>query len=280
MFRLVNFAYKSAGARFVVETRWGGRFACDPRDFIERMICNFGVWEPDVTALAEDLLADGDVVIDVGANIGYFTVLARRRVGPAGRVAAIEPHPIALERLGRNLALNDIDDVLVVRAAVAAAEGEVTLFGGPADSLGESALRPGGRRTELGAVRAAPLTALVPADLLARARLVKIDVEGGEAAVLDALLDDIDALSPRLAVLVEIDPAVEASRAAFARMLAAGFRAFAIRNDYDDRAYLDWRAPAPPLAIDRPPEVQTDVLFERGPADQPVGQAAPGSTAE
>ena len=66
---------------------------CDPRDLIQRMILHFGVWEPDVSRVIEQSLAPGDVFVDIGANIGYDTLLASSRVGPTGRVVSIEASP-------------------------------------------------------------------------------------------------------------------------------------------------------------------------------------------
>ena len=62
-----------------------------------------GIWDPITSRLMEVVLAPGMTFVDVGANIGYFTVLGSRLVGPAGRVFAVEPDPRNLSILQANL---------------------------------------------------------------------------------------------------------------------------------------------------------------------------------
>jgi FkbM family methyltransferase len=66
----------------------------------------------------------GDTVIDVGANIGCFSLLAARHVGPTGRVIAAEPAEAAYRQLCRNLGLNAMSNVTPIRAAVGARDGK------------------------------------------------------------------------------------------------------------------------------------------------------------
>jgi hypothetical protein len=76
------------------------------------------LYEPDVSHILGKVLREGDVVIDVGANIGFFTVLASLLVGPAGRVVAFEPEADNLARLRANLAHNVCKNVTVIEKAV------------------------------------------------------------------------------------------------------------------------------------------------------------------
>ncbi|MDQ1019999.1 hypothetical protein QFZ43_006548 [Streptomyces afghaniensis] len=85
-------------------TRDGAVFPVVTSDVIQRYLWLFGAWEPHLTAWMRARLAPGDTVVDAGAHTGYFTVLASRLVGPAGRVVAIEPSPVfhrALTRTSR-----------------------------------------------------------------------------------------------------------------------------------------------------------------------------------
>jgi len=68
-------------------------------------------FEPDVANLFVRVLGEGDVAVDIGANIGFLTVLAAILVGPTGHVVAFEPGPENLERLRANLAHNDCKNV-------------------------------------------------------------------------------------------------------------------------------------------------------------------------
>ena len=90
----------------VVAAANGTRFVCLPQNAIERSILNTGAWEQCETVLVRQLVKAGDVVFDIGANIGYFSFLMAQLVGPGGRVHAFEPTRYALDRFRRNLALN------------------------------------------------------------------------------------------------------------------------------------------------------------------------------
>src|SRR5687767_6500480 len=84
-------------------TRCGIALHCDLRDFIQRRIYFFKVFEHHLTALFESTIRPGDVVLDIGANIGYFTTLAAKLTGPSGRVIAIEADPHTFAALQRNV---------------------------------------------------------------------------------------------------------------------------------------------------------------------------------
>ena len=139
--------------------------------------------EPLTLKLIERLLVPGDVFVDIGANIGYFSLLAAQRVGTGGRVFSFEPNPAAVEKLRRNFALNPTLRAEIVAAAVSDTSGEVRLVQPDPWNLG------GVRIDSLGsiAVRCAPLVTLAPALLDHPVQLVKIDVEGHEASVLRGL---------------------------------------------------------------------------------------------
>jgi precorrin-6B methylase 2 len=83
----------------------------DPSDYVNRIIAITGVWEPQVTAAFQALLSPGDVCVDVGANIGYFSLLAARLVGSRGHVYAVEPSSTSYDRLTKNLELNNATNV-------------------------------------------------------------------------------------------------------------------------------------------------------------------------
>ncbi len=158
--------------------------------------------EPEVQSVLADLLAPGDAFYDVGANIGYFTVMGARLVGPTGRVVAVEPQPEAVRRLRHNVALNGFDNVTVIEAAVADEEGESDFVVSGEDILEWAALEttpaPDMQRirvqvTTLDKLRAAGLPA---------PKLVKLDVEGAEVRVLNGMLTTLRRDKP--AVVCEV----------------------------------------------------------------------------
>ncbi len=157
-----------------------------PRDQIGRAIYFYGMFELATTYLVRACLLPGDVFLDIGANSGYFTVIAGSLVGPTGEVHCFEPADGMRARLARNVALNGLDNCRVRAEAVWSHAGEVPFFEtNVPDNSGCSSVLPGPGRTT--APRLLPSTTL---DEIARqvgrtVDLVKIDVEGGELAVLE-----------------------------------------------------------------------------------------------
>lgn len=136
-----------------------------------------GTYEPEQTRLFEAHVAPGATVLDVGAHVGYYTLLSAVLTGPTGRVLAFEPNPANAAFLRRHVAINGLDNVRVEQAAVSDAEGTARFDFGSGSGTG--------RLADSGAIEVRTVTVdgvcaehgLVPAAL-------KIDVEGAEAAVL------------------------------------------------------------------------------------------------
>lgn len=129
------------------------------------------------TAFFKSVLRPGDVVADVGANVGTLTILASRLVGPAGHVLALEPNPNTYRFLLRNLTLNHARNVTAVRAAAGAADGTGGLIAGRSDD--QDRIGEGGMEVPVRSLDSLLATDVRPI------RLLKIDVEGFEKAVLE-----------------------------------------------------------------------------------------------
>ena len=86
------------------------------------------IWEKLTTEKFKEVVREGDVVVDLGANMGYFTLLAARLVGKEGKVYAFEPEPINYSLLVKNVELNGYDNVVTVPKAVSHQSGIVRLF--------------------------------------------------------------------------------------------------------------------------------------------------------
>src|SRR6266436_706615 len=87
--------------------------------------CWLGSYEYEKRKLFEELVGPGDVVYDIGAHVGFYTLLASVLVGHTGRVVAFEPSPRNLAYLRRHLAMNRLNNVTVVEGAVYDHDGEV-----------------------------------------------------------------------------------------------------------------------------------------------------------
>lgn len=188
-----------------------------------------GAYEPDVAAAIRELVRPGSVVYDVGANVGYTTLLLARAVGPRGKVIAFEPLETNVSRLMRAIALNRLEaNVEVVAAAVAERGGRASFERHASGSMGR--LAPGAGPGE--AAEAPLIVEVVALDGLADTRglpppaLVKIDVEGSEAAVLRGMSRLLREARPIL--LIEIHGRDEAE-ATYAELERAGYRAWSMR---------------------------------------------------
>ena len=94
-----------------------------PDIWISEPIRRGEMFDPHILSLLREFIAPGSVFVDVGANIGWFTVIGSRLVGPAGQVIAIKPDPRNYEILKPNVALNGCGNVTLHPVAVGAAGG-------------------------------------------------------------------------------------------------------------------------------------------------------------
>lgn len=252
-----------------MRTFFGATVDCDLGDLITMCIFHFGVWEPHISAFIQGRLRPGDVFCDVGANIGYHSLLASGSVGSSGRVVAIEPSPAIFARLISNLRLNEADNVRPVQAAVTAAVGTVSLYRGvPGNTAMTTTIKDRGFGKECDVI-SVPLTDILSQDERERLRLIKIDVEGGEVPILNDLIATIDHYSHELEILVEVtqDDTIHSSKEIpkiFSQFSELGFRAYSIPNSYDRlEDYLNFPGIRPPIRITSAIRGQQDVLFSR-----------------
>lgn len=104
-------------------------FVCDLRDSISREVCFTGSYEPQETALVSSILKSDSIFVDVGANWGYFTLLAANLVGDAGVVLSLEPDPRLFQILNSNIARNKFQHVTALQVAAADKAGMLKLAG-------------------------------------------------------------------------------------------------------------------------------------------------------
>ena len=98
------------------------------RDLVSRTLEATGSWEPFETQLFSRLIQPGDVVLDAGANLGYYTVIASQRVGEQGRVYAFEPDAENVRLLKKNVSINGLTNVVIVDKALSATAGEFAWY--------------------------------------------------------------------------------------------------------------------------------------------------------
>jgi FkbM family methyltransferase len=194
-YRAMNWVGRRPTPRFwaAMPPELGGlRYRCDLRDLLMREACLTGRYEPQETALFQRALAPGQTFVDVGANWGYFTLLASALVGEAGRVVAIEADPRACRTLAANIAHNALRRTTLVAAAASDVEGSLTLGTYGAGSDDSSNFGVTSTTTVAGdgrsfSVPARPLDGVLDEAGVDRVHLLKMDIEGAERRAFSGL---------------------------------------------------------------------------------------------
>jgi FkbM family methyltransferase len=189
----------------------------------------FGSYEPELREIMRGVLSMGAVAVDVGANVGWHTLLMARLVGPGGRVVAVEPNPSVRAQLLRNVSLNRLTQVAIVACALADAPGIVSFLAPDADDPSSASGHIVSAENETAAsirVETGTLDALVEQKKLDRVDLIKVDAEGFEWPVLQGSERTITRFRPY--IIFEFDEAY----AARGRESAALFSKFFDRHGY------------------------------------------------
>lgn len=241
-------------------------------DTIQTCIYFFGFWEPTITKYIQMTLQEGDTFIDIGANVGYDTLLASRCVGSTGKVYCFEASPSIYSLLKTNLKLNNVTNVTSYNIAVTDRPCEVPIYLHSADNLGGSSIIPqvaAERSAEIeGSVQGLPLPGILDAAVICQARMIKIDVEGAEWNVVRGIGRIIAELSQKTEVLIEInEKSLAANGATLKDMLdifmSAGYEPYMIDNEYS--AYFNIKKPEPVLhKVERASNYeQADFIFRK-----------------
>ncbi len=161
----------------------------DPWEWLQLDIRQYRATEPLTTALFQRLLRDGHTYVDVGAHVGFHTLVARKLVGSSGRVLAIEPQPYNCERIVENWRANGFSNLVLFPAAAGRDPNWITLPAPPITDRAKFSL-VGGSSSESGLSLRIPVLRLdevLRGQEVANVRLLKIDVEGFEFQVLEGL---------------------------------------------------------------------------------------------
>jgi FkbM family methyltransferase len=167
-------------------------------------------YEPFETSLIEKLAKPGMFVLDVGANVGYYTVILASKVGRSGQVIAFEPDPDNLVLLRRNIQSNRLSNVVCEQAAVMSYEGEATLYRSSInygdhrvfDSQDDRDFNDGRPRSTV-SIRTVSLDKYLR-DIGIRPDLVKMDIQGAEMLALPGMIDTLS--NPNVMLFCEFWP--------------------------------------------------------------------------
>jgi FkbM family methyltransferase len=165
----------------VVRSQHGFRVKCELDDWIGQHVFVTGSYEESTVEVVQAILGAGETAVDVGANIGLYSMLFSHLVGDSGRIIAFEPMPFAAARLREHVALNGLRNIDVRELAVGSRSGSCEFFIGPKHHTSISSVTPIAGAEQI----TVPCTTLDEAlSDVGRVTLLKIDVEGAEADVL------------------------------------------------------------------------------------------------
>lgn len=152
---------------------------------IQRHVFFLGEWEPEETNIIKLILRKGDVLLDVGANVGYFSLLAAHLVGDHGKVYAFEAQPSLCAQLESNLTLNGLCNVEVLNVAVADRISDLVIEDVSAlGNRGAAMLIPRGPKIPVITVKGTTVDDFCRSRGISKVNLVKMDIEGSEMLAL------------------------------------------------------------------------------------------------
>lgn len=208
------------------------RVHADGEDHVSTAIRKYGYWEPHETRLLFDLVKPGQVAVDVGANIGYHSMLLGALVGPGGRVYSFEPAHDNLGLIDANVALNGLSNITTIPAAVSDRAGYVGLNHYPLSRSCDSIVDiEGAGFAAKSIVPSATLDGLESVGV-DRVDFLKIDIQGAELKALQGARDMLERNRGRLTMLLEYNVKVYVDQ---------GDEALATRTLDDLRAMFDIR---------------------------------------
>ena len=251
---------------FSTSTHFDFKIQGTTRDLIQRNIFYFGIWEPNLTKFVRNRLLGlkGRVFLDIGANIGYFSLLASK-VMPAGYVVSVEAYPSIYEKLIRNIFQNSIKNIRPVNCAVVdfARQVKMTYYGD--GNEGRTFISSEGDV----AVSGLPIVEILSPSEIPKVRLVKIDVEGAEYLVCKGLFCILDEFPHDCEFVIEINPSAHTENQIseiFDCFYSRGFSSYILPNNYDDDYYLNLSRRDVNFELKKSNQIlksQEDVVFSR-----------------
>jgi FkbM family methyltransferase len=215
-----------------VETLAGPLLVSREDRMIASVLRDCGEWEWAETAYLRAILRPGKTFVDVGAHVGYFSVLGSKGVGPAGRVIAFEPEPRNLDLLRRNLARNRCRNATVIPYAVTSAPGWMSLKLDEENRGAHHLVPPGEAGTTVRCVR---LDDVLPETV----DVVKVDAQGYDHEVV-AGLERTLARNPAMVVIAELSHDELERRGIDPELVVAGYEALGFTMSmFDERGRLE-----------------------------------------
>jgi FkbM family methyltransferase len=204
-----------------------------------------GTYETDLQAAIDDLVEPGWVAYDVGANIGFVSLLLANRLGQTGKIFAFEALPGNLKRLRSHVAINDLaSQVTLISGAVTATSEPVRFLVGPSGAMGKAEGSAGRvkRHREAIEVPGIAIDDFVYQDGNPPPQVIKMDIEGGEVLALQGMSRLLEEVHPL--ILLELH-GPEAAQIAWDTLTVTGYQICRMQRGYPrvpSLDELDWKA--------------------------------------
>jgi len=241
-------------------TKFEDEFDVDLSSFLEWQLWTFGSYEQHFPALFQHLVRPTDRCIDVGANVGVHSIRLAKLVGAQGEVIAIEPDAEVANRARHNVELNRLSNVRVIQAAASdVSGGQVELYRPDVPDTNKARASVIHHSYLTGSVSKVPTVAID--DICeGEVALIKIDVEGHEAAVVAGAAATIASYYP--SIIFEYAPELLQiqSQSPFGWLCERGYKLFRIRCA---RHFVTGRGRLALERLDRLPRVGGDILAVR-----------------
>ena len=176
----------------------------NPTEHIQQQLFWYGYYEKEVGDLLKKILRQKDVFIDIGANIGYFSLLSAT-ISPSAKVISFEPVKDLFQKIKENVSINDCKNIVAINAAVGETNEQRELFLSTPDNLGMSSFQQpenyAGRKEN---VEVIAIDDWFKTSGLTKVDLIKLDIEGSELAALKGMRSVLEEQRPVL--IAEINP--------------------------------------------------------------------------
>ena len=169
------------------------------RDFIGRMVYFFEDLDPKVTWVCQRILRPGDIMIDVGANVGLISIIAARLVGKTGTIHSFEPQPSLLDLFQQSIKANLYNQIILHPVGLSDRNGKMSLKV-PKNNYGKGSLSRDYPAAETIEIPIFKLSEYMKKYQLESIRLMKIDVEGHETQVIKGALELFKKVTPEVII--------------------------------------------------------------------------------
>ena len=176
----------------------------NPRDPVLSPALAFGIYENYEVEVFRQFCRPGETVVDIGANIGLYTAVASARVGKAGKVIAIDPHPESYACLQKTIERNGLTQVTSFNVAVGDGKRSVELFVTDENKADSRIYDDAGRREKI-PTKMIDLDHLLAENAIHHVDVIKMDIQGAEALALKGMSRTL-AENQRLVVFMEFWP--------------------------------------------------------------------------